>query len=272
MKKLSRILLTSAICGLSILALIAAPKGHAGGKKPPKNNTGWWLPPLTFISLDPANWSIRFSIGMPPKPTQNPAGPGWFFDFPVHATSNFSDCNTTTCVTPGPESVAVSCCESIHYLTVPHAAPLPAGQSLKAVIDISTTGNPVFLYDTEPGNTGGSPASVRFFVQVLENPRPPPYVMLDENARWWSNPVALTLQNTGGAVLVSVPIDPSQWSNVSGQRGDLNSNTLAAFNEAMQNHDGIGFTFGGGSFFGHGVGLAAGGTARFTLTDLRIEP
>jgi hypothetical protein len=245
---------------LASLTLHAAPKPR-----------GWWRPPLTYISLDPDDWSIRFSIGMPPKPTQNPAGPGWFFDFPVHATASYDDCRETICVTPGPESVAVSCCESIHYLTVPYVTALPAGQSLKATIDIVTTGNAVFLYDTEPGNTCNTPATVRFFVQVLENKNPPPYIMIDEHARWWSNPVALVLQDTGGPVVLTAPIDPAQWSNVSGHKGDFNADTLAGFNSAMQDHNGIGFTFGGGCFFGHGVGLAAGGTARFTLSDLRVE-
>ena len=242
---------------LASLTLHAAPKPR-----------GWWRPPLTYISLDPDDWSIRFSIGMPPKPTTNSAG-GWFFDFPVHATGTFDDCNTTTCVTPGPEAVATSCCESIHYLTVPYVTALPAGQSLKATIDIATTGNAVFLHQTQPGNCG-APATVRFFVQVLENRHPPPYVMIAEFARWWSNPVALTLQDTGGPVVLVAPIDPSQWSSVYGRRGDEDADTLAGFNEAMQNHDGIGFTF-GSCGFGHGVGLAAGGTARFTLTDLRVE-
>lgn len=262
---MKRRFLVSAIFGLSILAFVAVAKP----KKPP--TTGWWLPPLTYISLNPTNWSIRYSIGMPPHPTTNASGPGWFFDFPVHTTSTFDDCNTTTCVTPDQDFVAVSCCESIHYLTQPYVGPLPAGQSLKATIEISTTGNPVFLYQTEPGNNCNTPASVRFFVQRLENRNPPPYVMLDENARWWSNPVALTLQDTAGAVLLSAPIDPSQWSNVSGHRGDFDADTLAGFNNAMTNHDAIGFTFGGGCFYGHGSGLAAGGTARFTLSDLRVE-
>ncbi len=255
----SKLALLAAL-GLTIAA-IAAPK--------PK---GWWSPQLTYLSLDPAHWSIRYSIGMPPKPTQNASGPGWYFDFPVHATTNFSDCKETTCVTPDPDWNVTSCCESIHYLTQPYTGPLPAGQSLKATIDITTTGNPVFLYDTQPDNTGNTPASVRFFVQVLENRHPPPYILLDPNARWWSNPVALELQNTGGQVVLAVPIDPSQWSNVQGQMGNQDTNTLAGFQSAMQTHDAIGFTFGGGSYFGHGVGLAAGGTARFTLSDLRIEP
>lgn len=270
MKNLSRIFLSAVLCG-SVLMLVAAPKAKAGGKKHHPPTTGWWLPPLTSLSLDPANWSIRYSIGMPPKPTVNPNGPGWFFDFPVHATSDFSDCKNSTCITPDPDWIATSCCESIHYLTQPYTGPLTIGQNLSATITINTTGNPVFLFDTQPDNNGNTPASVRFFVQVLENRNPPPYVMIDPNARWWSNPVALVLQNTGGQVILSAPIDPSQWSNVSGLPGNYDSDTLAGFNSAMQTHDSIGFTFGGGSFFGHGVGLAAGGTARFTLSDFRIQ-
>ncbi len=245
------------------VALLAAPK-----KPSPK----WWLPTLDVITLDPAYWNIRYSIGMPPHPTTNASGPGWFFDFPVHATSTFDDCNTTICATPDIDWVAVSCCESIHYLTVPYVGPLPSGQSLTATIDISTTGTPVFLYQTSPGNTCNTPATVRFLVQVLEGDGRPPYIMLDENARWWSNPVSLLLENTGGPVVLAAPIDPAQWSNVAGHKGDFDAETLAGFNAAMQDHNAVGFTFGGGCFHGHGTGLAAGGTARFTLTALAVQP
>ncbi len=224
---------------------------------------------MTYLSLDPAHWSIRYSIGMPPKPTQNPSGPGWFFDFPVHGTSTFDDCNQTTCVTSDLDAVTVSCCESIHYLTQSYVGPLPIGQSLKATIEITAI-NAVFLQQTRPGNCG-VPAQVRLFVQVMEGDGKPPFIMLDPMARWWSNPVSLVLGDTGGQVVLSAPIDPAQWSNVDGQKGDFDTNTLAGFQAAMQDHNAVGFTF-GACFFGHGVGLAAGGTARFTLTDLRIEP
>lgn len=233
-----------------------------GGKKPPHNS--WAYPPLETISIDPQYWKIRYSIGMPPKPTANPSGPGWFFDFPVHATSTFDDCNTTVCVTPDPDAVTTSCCESIHYLTVPYVGPLPIGQSLSATVQITAT-NAVFLTQTQPGSCG-VPAQARFMVQVWEGPG----IMLDSNARWWSNPVSLVLGDTGGPVVLSAPIDPAQWSNVVGQRGDADAETLAGFQDAMSNHNAIGFTF-GACFFGHGVGLAAGGTARFTLTGLTVQ-
>lgn len=257
MKKLFCLILTA------LLSFTSKAKGAGGNKRPPHNS--WAYPPLTNLSLNSQDWKIRYSIGMPLHPTTNPSGPGWFFDFPVHASGTFDDCNQSVCVTPDPDAVTTSCCESIHYLTQPYVGPLPIGQSLKAIIDISTTGNAVFLSQTQPGSCG-VPAQVRFMVQVWEGPG----IMLDSNARWWSNPVSLVLQDTGGPVLVSAPIDPSQWSNVVGQMGDTDADTLAAFQAAMQNHNAVGFTF-GACFFGHGVGLAAGGTARFTLTDLRVD-
>ena len=255
----TKLILTFAI--LSALVTTA----FAPSQKP---SNKWWLPRLTAITLNPANWNIRYSIAMPLHPTENPAGPGWYFDFPVHATSTFDDCNQTTCATPDLDWVAVSCCESIHYLTVPYAGSLPTNQSLKATISI-TASNSVFLHQTRPGDCN-VPAQVRLFVQVLEGDGKPPYVMLDPNARWWSNPVSLVLGDTGGQVVLSAPIDPSQWSNTEGHKGDFDSETLAGFQAAMQDHNAIGFIF-GGCFYGHGAGLAAGGTARFTLTDFRIE-
>ena len=59
------------------------------------------------------------------------------------------------------------------------------------------------------------------------------------------------------------------WTSVYGVKADSSPEALAAFNDAKRECEGIGFTFGGGFFAGHGV-YCANGTARFTLNDFKV--
>ena len=93
----------------------------------------------------------------------------------------------------------------------------------------------------------------------------------NQYARWWANPInpaivgSYLLQN--GMVTMSVPFDPANWTDVMGGRGTDNviefTKAIAAINE-------VGVTFGGGCFFGHGVGVS-GGTAVFKITRFEIN-
>jgi hypothetical protein len=76
-------------------------------------------------------WSILYSPGMPPHPTQQ-AGGGWYFDFPTNA-------------------------DSVHYVLT--AVNLAASGSVDASILVTTTGTPVFVYNLQPDNSCVHPAS-----------------------------------------------------------------------------------------------------------------
>ena len=73
----------------------------------------------------------------------------------------------------------------------------------------------------------------------------------------------MPLQKAGEYTL-DVPLDGS-WTSVTGAaNGDA-----VAFAKAVQNAERVGFTFGGGTGYGHGV--FASGPARFTLLSFVIE-
>lgn len=72
--------------------------------------------------------------------------------------------------------------------------------------------------------------------------------------RWWSNPTTIFLAD--GEFEVTVPLTPDRWSSVYGAFGDASPAALAGFQDAVSRQFVfVGMTFGGGSFFGHGVRL-----------------
>jgi hypothetical protein len=81
--------------------------------------------------------------------------------------------------------------------------------------------------------------------------------------RWWSREFWILKPGTHTFV---VPIDPSAWSDLYGERGDLNGRTVNGFEYTMSHLMWVGGTFGGGNYFGHGVS-ASGGDATFRITN-----
>lgn len=72
--------------------------------------------------------------------------------------------------------------------------------------------------------------------------------------RWWSNPTTIFLAD--GEFEVTVPLTPDRWSSVYGAFGNSSPEALAGFTDAVNRQFVFtGMTFGGGSFFGHGVRL-----------------
>lgn len=84
------------------------------------------------------------------------------------------------------------------------------------------------------------------------------------DARWWSNPVAFPLVASDWTTITASLSDPSQWSDVNGQRG---SDIPVQFAAAMQNVSSLGVTF-GGEFFGHG---AYGSTQQFQVQRIGVQ-
>jgi hypothetical protein len=188
------------------------------------------------ISLDQNNWSV-ISEGEVPL-TSN--GTSLFFSFPVDSVDH----------------------STINYLRTRYQlAPLTGAKSLTAKFNIATTGNPVFNYKFEPANTCPSPAKARLYFARTG------WETGGEFYRWWANSIAYRL--AAGSASLIVPLDPSQWSSVYGKFGNADASTLTGFAAAEQNVGEIGFTFGGGCFFGHGVNVT-GGAAEFILTDYSI--
>lgn len=125
---------------------------------------------------------------------------------------------------------------------------------------VSGTGNPVFDYRTNPNNTSGPgyPGTVRLFIQRAGDNMSG--VGEYQQYRYWSSVTYKDLA-LGNFSISETLSDPSKWSDVYGKKGSDYPDRFAATVAQAQN---VGVTFGGGSFYGHGV-FVTGGTAKFTV-------
>jgi hypothetical protein len=80
--------------------------------------------------------------------------------------------------------------------------------------------------------------------------------------RFWA-PSGVRLKLGDSQTLTSV-LDPSVWTNCYGQHD------ISGFAGALENAMGIGFTFGGQNFFGHGVYLSSG-SATFEVNSYTVR-
>lgn len=214
-------------------------------KKPRPPAAVAWQP-----SLMPTDWVFLHSPSMPetPMPTQNGA---WAFDFPLYEGE-----------LPCAHSQG---CPSVHYVTTKAKGPLTGAKSLTMSVEILASDGVIFEHRTEPNNTGTHPASVRLFLQ-----RKMDGAMQNEFYRWWSNPLHIVL--AGGQHSITVPLTPDQWSSVKGKKGgdEADPEATAGFHDVLANIENIGMTFGGGSFFGHGINVRDGHAA-FALQTFSIN-
>ncbi len=179
-----------------------------------------------LFSLNPALWQTIYYPGYPGTPPQQ-SGQTLYFDFPV-----------------GPDHPGA---DFIDYLTTGTNGSLSKSSQIQATFEVNTSDITTFGYHSEDFNTCAYPAHAQ-----------------DGDYRWWSNPMAVALDN--GLFTLTVPLSPAQWSNVWGQFG----NTRAAqFNLALKQPQRIGFSFGGGCFFGHGVNASE--PAQFVLQSFGVN-
>lgn len=188
------------------------------------------------ISMNPLDWNFK---GIYVKASQQHPiidGTGWKFSFsPKH----------------------------IEYINTRKFDRLKLGQTLTMTFQVVQSPDVVFEYGFGPGNMGLRPANVRFYIQYglsLSN---------FANTRWWSNPVSCDLVEAGDKVTLSVGLNPGEWSNIWGHMGNEDAKTIKGFNLALAKAGKIGITFGGGSFFGHGVWLSQG-SATFKMKEYKI--
>jgi hypothetical protein len=187
--------------------------------------------------MDAKAWNILFSKGMPAHPTA--IGSGWYFEFPK---------------VPG----------SVHYVTT--SVSMAAGDFVRAEMEVQAEPSTVFDYRTEASNTGDFPAHARFFLQRRGDDMTGRGAM--RYYRWWANPQAFKLEP--GALTLTVPLSPAEWSSVFGEKGDTSPAATRAFEAALADLANVGLTFGGGLFFGHGVRVSAG-AARFYLRSFAVR-
>jgi hypothetical protein len=218
---------------LSILGLLLLAACNDNGSSPVATSRS------TVVPMNAEAWAILYSPGMPPHPTPQ-AGGGWYFDFPTDPNS-------------------------VHYVLA--AVNMAASSDVAASILVTTTGTPVFVYNLQPDNNCVYPAQVRFLLQEkgddLSGTNGKQYF------RWWSNSVAYQLA-PGPANLSASLTDLSQWTSVLGEKANASAAATAGFKQAMANLGNVGFSFGGGCFFGHGVRVSGGG-ARFVVTSYTVK-
>jgi hypothetical protein len=144
---------------------------------------------------------------------------------------------------------------------------MAASGDVNANISVTTTETPIFVYNLQPDNNCVYPARVRFLLQQKGD---------DLSARngkqyfrWWSNSVAYQLA-PGQARLSASLADLNQWTSVLGEKANESAAATAGFKQAIANLGNVGFSFGGGCFFGHGVRVSGGG-ARFAVTNYAVK-
>lgn len=227
---------------LTLLSLTTACSLSSNGGTTPQGN----------VSLQPSDWAIQYSPGMPSHPAAT-TGAAWTFNFPT-------DQNYDACV----DDASVPC-KSVHYVTTQYS--LGATHSaMTAKIRLTFDPGTSFNYKMQPDNTCTTPANVRLFFQRKNDD------MQGEFYRWWSNPVSYELgsSETGTGITMTVPLTPDQWSSVNGKFGNQDAEASAGFQDALLNVGRVGMTFGGGCFFGHGVNVT-GGAANLSMIDFSIR-
>lgn len=124
-------------------------------------------------------------------------------------------------------------------------------------IKITASEDIVFDRPYEADNTGTAPASVRLLLQRNMN---------TNFGRWWSRDSIIL---TPGTHVLSVPLNPANWSSVFGNTGNDSPASKKAFKNCLVEPINIGLTFGSGDRYGHGVHAAAG-SATFEVLGLKV--
>ncbi len=186
------------------------------GIGPPPN-----IPPreANVASLNPHDWYIFYSAGLPSHPTADPTG-AWSFEFP---NAEFGG-HVGYVQTPFNATIA------LHHITITFR--IESNTPQYRVIDSADI----------------LPATVHLFFEQQNDD------LAEPNGRWWASASRYTLGSQDNTTITFVvPLTPDQWSNVYGQRDPQ------SFYAALGNIGWIGVTCGGQYFWGHGVALFSAG-------------
>jgi hypothetical protein len=138
------------------------------------------------------------------------------------------------------------------------------GKTLSATVTISTTNTPTFIF-AQPSAGCTYPASFVLYFTSTTGLFDINAANSNPNAHWYS--VAKTVF-VGGVLVVSVPLDPSAWSNALGKLGTAQ---LAGFNTCVASIRQAGFGYGGGCYWDDGVGISGNGTATYHLNSYQTQ-
>ena len=189
--------------------------------------------PLVFPMIAD-RWRIQWSDGMPIRAKQTLDGLGVFFDFPLSGAPALNN--------------------GVHYVNIHQPTDVSGYTAMHLRGHVQASGPPVF----KPNDHSETPPCFfNLFIQELLDDG----TAADETFRWWSNPTRVALDGLE-FFDVTVPLFQPGVSNWSDVEGKSQLERPGGFMTALRRAANFGFTFGGGSFFGHGVGLVSG-AARF---------
>jgi hypothetical protein len=171
-----------------------------------------------MVSLNPQDWYIFYSAGVPQHPSADADG-AWSFDFPSSDGGGH-----------------------VNYVETPFNATIPL-HSVTVVFEVESK-NPQYVV-VDP--TDHLPATCRLMIEQQGDD------LADPNGRWWANASIYNLGSQDNQIITfNIPFTPDIWSNVYGQKN------AQAFANALSNIGWVGITFGGQYFAGHGVAISGG--------------
>ena len=247
---------------------------------------------ITILALS----SLLFLPIMRANATAVPmVGSQWtVYDLFVSPTGSQVDSAHTTTISTGgvefvfPDATATPAGYTLELLNSFRTS-LTSGNTLTAVIQVvATSGAPVFKGEPSGGCPSSSPSlcpgAVRLFFEsnlpqaASVFPNSCVGKSVNEYNFWWSNtPVAATLVTagsyyqftaggSGGQVTLQVQLNPANWSDLCGTRGNQAYPVTQEFMAAIAKIQFLGLSFGSGYFFANGVGVdGTTGTANFQL-------
>lgn len=224
------------------LALLAAAAGCAlvGSQVDPPPDPKALQP--NVVSLDPQQWYILYSGGMPAHPSADPEG-AWSFEFPM---------------APDPTCQAAPC-GHLNYVETP----------------FNNTGDPESItvsFEVQSDNavwtafSDNLPATCRIMIETEGDD------LRSADGRFWADGVGVPLQidpfNLGTQPVqyasFTIPLVPASWTNVFGQVDPQ------GFADLLTNWGWTGITFGGQDAAGHGNAVVSG-SAKFILLDYKVN-
>jgi hypothetical protein len=180
--------------------------------------------------------------GNNPSPPPSPSS-GWTFEYSSNVSNPCSDFDFPSR-------------DGAHYC-VNGAVKPKAGQTITMSFTISGSGT---LAVVDPNDT--LPATIHLFMQRAGDDLS--CIGQFQQYRYWAARTVLAGPNT---YTVTAPVTPSQWTDCYGKPG---SDLPAQFQAVLNNLSGVGYTFGGKSFAGHGV-YATGGSVHFKLNTYQSQ-
>lgn len=212
-------------------------------------------PVPTGLTSSANGWSAYYGPGVVLQPVT-----GGLVQFAIPAN------NPSAC----PNSNSDTLCPGVHYIETA-ASGLALGKTISMTGSVVTSADAVFNHYTATNNTpAGSPSACRIWFQEAGDN------LTGTGAyayyRWWANdPASVVLQN--GTFSISAVLSPGAgdgWTSVMGEQASASAAATAGFQQAIANAAMMGFTCGGGYFYGHGVNMSAG-SATFILNSYTVN-